>query len=142
MTRTEIPPEKISAYEATYYRAGARPRTLELRIGKHSPELASRYKDTGANCAIFITAFNPLGQKQDDVSNDAAHGRLGEQLRAASDHVIEGEGADPAGQWPAEKSYLALGIDADAARELGRHFEQDAVVWTGKNAIPQLLLLR
>jgi hypothetical protein len=58
------------------------------------------------------------------------------------DHVIDGDGADPSGQWPAERSYLAFGIDADAARELGRRFQQDAVIWIGKDAIPQLLLLR
>lgn len=142
MTQTEIPLEKIRAYEATDYRAGGGADALVLRIGQHSPKLGLRYKDTGADCALFITAFNPFGQKQDDAANEAAHARLGEQLRAASDHVIEGDGADPAGNWPPERSYLAIGIDADTARELGRHFQQDAVVWIGKDAVPKLLLLR
>ena len=142
MTKTEIPPDKISAYKATDYRAGGAPDALVMRIGQHSPELLSLYKETGSDCALFITAFNPLGQKRDDAANEAAHTRLEEQLRAVTNHLIEGEGADPAGQWPAERSYLALGIDADAARRLGRLFEQDAVVWIGKDAVPQLLLLR
>lgn len=142
MAQTQISPEKVTAYEATHYRVQDGAAAFVLRIGRHSPELASRYKDIGADCALFITAFNPLGQKQSDAANEAAHAHLGEQLRAASDHVVDGEGADPAGQWPAEKSHLAFGIDAEAAQELGRRFEQDAVVWIGKDAIPQLLLLR
>jgi hypothetical protein len=142
MAQTEIPSEKIRAYEATDYRAGSGADALVVRIGQHSPKLALHYKDTGADCALFITAFNPLGRKQDDAANESAHARLGEQLRAVSEHVIEGQGADPVGQWPAEKSYLAFEIDAEAARELGRRFEQDAVVWIGKDAVPRLLLLR
>lgn len=142
MARTEISEEKIRAYEATHYRAGFGPDALVLRIGQHSPALALRYAATGSDCALFITAFNPLGQEQDNTANQADHARLGEQLQEVASHVSEGEGADPAGKWPAERSYLAFGIDADAARELGRRFKQDAVVWIGKDAVPQLLLLR
>ncbi len=142
MAQTEIPRDKIEAYLDTHYRVGIGLDAFVLRIGEHSPELALRYSAIGSDCALFITAFNPLGQEQGDAANEVAHVRLGELLREASDHVIEGEGADPAGKWPAERSYLAFGIDADAARELGRHFKQDAVVWIGKDAIPQLLLLR
>jgi hypothetical protein len=142
MAQTEISSEKIRAYEATDYRTGSGADALVLRIGQHSPKLALRYKDTGADCALFITAFNPFGRKQDDAANKAAHAHLGERIRADSELVIEGEGADPTGKWKPERSYLAFGINAAAARELGRHFQQDAVVWIGKDAVPQLLLLR
>lgn len=142
MAQTEIPRDKIEAYLNTHYHAGVGPDAFALRIGQHSPDLALRYSAIGSVCALFITAFNPLGQEQDDTANAVAHVRLGELLREASDHVIESEGADPAGKWPAERSYLAFGIDADAARELGHSFQQDAVVWIGRDAIPQLLLLR
>lgn len=142
MMSTEISPDKINAYKATRYRAGDGPDAFVMRIGQHSPELLSLYEDTGSDCALFITAFNPLGQHRDDAANEAAHQRLEEQLRAVASHLIEGEGADIAWQWPAERSYLALGIDADVAGELGRLFEQDAVVWIGRDGVPQLLLLR
>jgi hypothetical protein len=142
MVRTEIPRDKIEAYLETHYRVGISPDVLVLRIGQHSPELASRYEQDSCDCALFITAFNPFGRKQDDADNQVAHAHLGEKLRGVADHLIEGDGADPTGQWPAERSYLAFGIDADAAQELGRHFKQDAVVWIGRDAVPQLLLLR
>jgi hypothetical protein len=142
VVHSEISQEKIKAYEATHYCAGTGPDTFVLWIGQHSPELAQLYLSNDSNCALFITAFNPLGKAQDDEANEAAHARLGEVLRALVADVIEGAGADPACQWPPEKSYLALGINAEVARDLGRRFMQDAVVWIGEDAVPQLLLLR
>ncbi len=142
MTHTEISQEKVRANEATHYRVGTGPKTLLLRIGQHSPNLTQRYLFNGANCAIFITAFNPLGKAQNDEANAVVHARLGEVLRALVADVIEGAGADPTGQWPPEKSYFALGISAEVARDLGRRFKQDAVFWIGEDAVPQLLLLR
>lgn len=130
------------AYEATHYRAGEGLSTIVLRIGQHSPELALRYLVSAEESALFITAFNPLGVAVIDAANESAHAELGEILRAAVATVIDGEGADPTGQWPPEKSYLALGVSAEAARELGHHFKQDAVVWAGADATPRLLLLR
>ena len=130
------------AYEATHYRAGDGPSGIVLQIGQYSPELALRYVVSGEESALFITAFNPLGVAVTDAANESAHTKLGEILRAAVATVIDGEGADPTGQWPPERSYLALGVSAEAARELGRRFKQDAVVWAGTDATPRLLLLR
>jgi hypothetical protein len=54
MAQTEISSEKIRAYEATDYRAGSGADALVRGIGQHSPKLALRYIDTGADCALFI----------------------------------------------------------------------------------------
>lgn len=142
MTRTEIPMDKIQAYMATHYRVGPLADAFVLRIGQRSPELEDLYRQNRLQCALFITAFNPLGQQQGDDANFSAHTLLGAQLRKLSTAVFEGAGADPTGAWDPEASYLALGIGAEGARELGRLFRQDAVVWVGADAIPQLLLLR
>ena len=55
--------------------------------------------------------------------------------------LIEGIGIDPSGEWPAEKSFLALGLDLETSRALGREFGQNAIVWAGADAIPRLILL-
>lgn len=142
MAQTEIPRDKIEAYLETHYRVGVGPDAFVLRVGQHSPDLALRCAAIGSDCALFITAFNPLGQKQDSNANNKAHARLGEVLHPIASEIVEGEGSDPSGKWRPEKSYLAFGIGIDDARELGSRFQQDAVVWIGKDAIPQLLLLR
>ncbi|SHL69343.1 Protein of unknown function [Nitrosospira sp. Nsp11] len=56
--------------------------------------------------------------------------------------IIEGEGFDPCGKWPAEKSFLALGLDLKESSALGKEFGQNAIVWAGADAIPRLILLR
>ncbi len=52
----------------------------------------------------------------------------------------EGQGEDPS--WPAEASFLALGIDREAASDLGRKYGQNAIVWIGSDGLPELVLLR
>ena len=137
-----IAAHKIGAYRATHYRVGTGPEAFTLRIDIPSSPLRRLYENTGHTCGVFITAFNPIGEQQSAHANETAHAGLRECLCALTPHVIEGVGADPAGAWPKEKSYLALGIDNTTARYLGARFCQDAVVWAGPDAIPQLLLLR
>jgi sugar phosphate isomerase/epimerase len=140
MTDTAIAADRVAAYRATQYRIGGS-ESFTLSIDKQSDALLQLYRKTGQDCGLFITAFNPFGQAQSAEANEAAHSRLGEHLRALSRHVIEGAGY-PSGDWTPELSYFALGISEGAARQLGRRFDQDAVVWAGADAVPRLLLLR
>jgi hypothetical protein len=139
---SEISEDKIAAYHATHYRVGMIADGFTLRIGQHSRELRGLYNSTSQSCGVFITAFNPFGQADGNAESAAAHVRLGDDLRAMSSCVIEGEGADPTGLWPAEKSFLALGIDEESACALGKRWRQDAVVWAGEDATPRLIVLR
>jgi Protein of unknown function (DUF3293) len=142
LAETEVSSEKIAAYMATHYRFGSGPDAVTLRIDIPSDELRRLYSEAGQTCGLFITAFNPFGQPQSDEANEAAHAQLGERLRVLMPHVFQGAGADPSGEWPPEKGYFALGIDLINARELGGIFHQDAVVWTGPDRVPRLVLLR
>jgi Protein of unknown function (DUF3293) len=142
MADASIAADKIAAYRATHYRVGSGPETFILFIDVGSCAVRRLYKKTGYSCGVFITAFNPFGQAQCVEANEVAQSRLEEDLRALGSHIIAGVGANPSGTWPEETSVFALGIDKDTARQLGQRFHQDAVVWMGPDAIPQLLLLR
>jgi hypothetical protein len=142
LTHSEIPTDKIKAYRDTQYRVAWDGDPFTLMIDTRSEALSRLYATTGQPCGVFITAFNPFGQAQSDEANEAAHGRLGEYLRALTPHVIEGSGVDPTGAWPEEKSFLALGINPVTARLLGSRVRQDAVVWVGEDAVTQLIPLR
>jgi hypothetical protein len=139
---TAIALEKIAAYRNTHYCVGIGTGAFTLSIDTKSDALLRLYRTTGQSCGLFITAFNSFGKAQSAEANEAAHCQLRDCLRALSPHVIEGTGADPTGAWPPERSFFALGIDGDTARQLGGRFQQDAVVWAGADAIPKLLLLR
>jgi hypothetical protein len=140
--KSRISPEKIQAYRSTHYRIGLGPSSFVLKIGEKSAELADLFASSGTDCGIFITAFNPFGQKQGHAENEKAHVSLLEQLTSRTQEFIEGKGEDPSGDWPAERSVLALGVEASGACDLGTMFSQDAVVWLGSDAVPRLLLLR
>ncbi|MEP7116497.1 MAG: DUF3293 domain-containing protein, partial [Acidobacteriota bacterium] len=88
------------------------------------------------------TAYNPKSEAQDVEVNAEAHMRLGAELVAAGHQPVEGVGQAPDGRWPAERSYLVLGMDIDVAQATGRRYGQNAVVWVGPDAVPALVLLR
>jgi hypothetical protein len=139
---TQIHPEKVRAFKATDYRLGYSSQDIVLNIGQRSERLAALFAQRGVNCGAFITAYNPRGTIQSDAANERGHADLADLLREHGSPVIEGSGSEEGTEWPAEKSWFALGLKLDPAKALGRRFDQDAIVWVGPDAIPQLILLR
>jgi hypothetical protein len=56
--------------------------------------------------------------------------------------LVEGLGQHPINSWEGEESFLVLGISLAKASEVGRKYDQNAIVWIDTDAIPQLILLR
>lgn len=139
---TQIHTDKVQAYLATSYRIGAVGKGIVLKIGQRSVQLASIFASNTAHCAAFITAFNPRGSIQPDALNQRAHEQLGHQLQALGLQIIEGSGSTVGSDWPAERSYFALDLGIELASDIGKRFDQDAIVWIGSDLVPQLVLLR
>ena len=139
---TQSEPEKVRAYFATDYRLGGGADEIVLKIGKRSHQLAALFASHGVTCGAFLTAYNPQGRLQTNAANDLGHAELEYLLKSKGLTAIEGAGSEEGSVWPAERSWFALGQDLTSAKELGVHFSQDAIVWVGPDAIPQLILLR
>ena len=139
---TQIHPEKVRAYLVTDYRLGHTDQDIILTIGKHSERLAALFAYSGVNCGAFLTAYNPQGTIQSDAANAQGHAVLASKLQELGLQAIEGSGSEEGTVWPAEKSYFALGLALEPAKTVGFHFDQDAIVWVGPGAVPQLILLR
>lgn len=137
---SEIPSATITAYLETDYQVFSNP-PFALRINQASEPLAKLLQQQKTDCAAFITACNPFSRKLDDATNAARQVELEKELRPRGLNFIEGEGRHPSGGWT-EPSYLVLGLSLDEAKELGRRYEQNAVVWCGADAVPELVLLR
>jgi hypothetical protein len=152
MTRPEISAELVAAYRSTEY--CVRPVAgfgmgfvcpFILRVDRYSAPLSQLFSASGHRCAAFITACNPFSLPRSPEANHAACGRLRDALIGCVSHpgqIIEGEGSDPSRVWPGEESFLVLGLDIETSRALGNKFEQNAIVWTGPDAVPRLILLR
>ena len=139
---TQVHPDKIRAYLATDYRLGHAAQDIVLTIGQRSERLTALFAAKGVNCGAFLTAYNPRGTLQPEAANHLAHAQLATQLAQLGHAVIEGSGSEEGTDWPAEKSYFALGLALETAKAMGAHFDQDAIVWVGPDAEPQLVLLR
>jgi hypothetical protein len=141
MSVTCLPESLITAYRATRYRVFASP-DFELAVGQRSDALADLYRKHAASSAAFLTAWNPEGNLQNESANREAFARLQERVTSLSVKVISGFGEDPDGAWAGEESLLALGLGREIACEIGAEFRQNAIVWVGADAVPELILLR
>ena len=140
--RSLVAAEKREAYFATNYCLGCSPAEVVLNIGKYNPRLTALFTEHRVTCGAFITAYNPEGTQQSTEANAHDHAALLAEVVALGLPFIEGEGADATGEWPAERSVFAYGMDKVTACRVGRQFHQDAIVWVGPDAVPQLVMLR
>jgi hypothetical protein len=83
-----------------------------------------------------------LGTIVDDAVNAQRQAALGRELGLQGRPAIPGIGQHPTGDWPGEPSYWVPGLSREAAQRLGTQFQQNAVIWVGGDAIPELVLLR
>ncbi len=138
---SSISTSTIRAYEETEYRVfGNMPMTL--RIGVRHALLACLHLEHNVECSAFVTAANPLGILNSDAENARYQTALSEELTLKGLRFISGVGQHPSGQWPGEPSFLILGLSLEAASQLGVQYKQNAIVWCGNDATPQLILLR
>ena len=136
-----ITPSLIESYKSADYLVDAPPSFI-LKIGIHSPELESIYKKSYKHTAAFITAFNPYSKELSAQENKDRNLKLEELIQSLGFDYIHGEGKCGDGDWDGEKSFLIFGISESQASEIGKEFEQNAIVWCDKDAIPQLVLLK
>ena len=131
----------VQAFRETEYRVhGDEPFTL--RVGETCSALAAAHKRYRVECSAYITACNPFSQILDDETNAERHAALEREISQRSLSSIEGIGQHPSNQWPGEASHLIFGLPLEAAKAMGTRLEQNALVWAGGDAVPQLILLR
>ena len=135
----------IEAYLAAHYRVDAE-LPFTLRVGVFSEPLALLFQRHPCDCAAYLTTCNPFGQDVGQIENAERQAELGQELKGRSLRFIDGMGLDSQSEetqkWPGEASFLVLGLSLEASRALGRKHEQNALIWCGKDAVPQLVLLR
>lgn len=138
---TVLSPDLVAAYQGAHYQVNAAT-PFTLVIDQPSAELKACYAEHSVHSAAFITADNPFSEPTSAEQNEIAHQALWVALTPLAVKLIEGFGQDPKGEWPAEKSVLALGVDLETATTLGRQFKQNAIVWCGADAVAKLQLLK
>jgi hypothetical protein len=138
---TAIDGSTCEAYRETEYRV-KHDRGFALCIDHTSVELAALCRVLRVKCAAYLTAANPLSEQTSDEVNAQRNAQLASELRGRGLVIVEGIGQHPTGDWPGEPSFLVLGLELEAAKSLGRKYEQNAIVWCGDDACARLVLLR
>jgi hypothetical protein len=136
-----IDPATILAYLETEYHVRGKTPAI-LKVGSVCPELLSLHQENQADCSAFITACNPFSQALDEARNAERQRALLHELRQHGRAFAEGIGQHPSNHWPGEESFLIFGLTLADAMQLGKRFEQNAIIWSGTDGIPQLILLR
>ncbi|MBN9407475.1 MAG: DUF3293 domain-containing protein [Burkholderiales bacterium] len=136
-----IDPSTIQAYRETEYRVLGEP-PLTLQVGQVSAGLLALHKRHKVDCSAFLTACNPFSQRSGDAANANRQAALAAELARRGLAFVAGIGKHPSNDWPGEDSFLVLGLDLQAARMLGVQLEQNGFIWSGADAVPQLILLR
>jgi Protein of unknown function (DUF3293) len=131
-----------AAYRATDYVVELPAGRCSLRVGRHCPELAALCRQHGLYDAAYLTASNPASLPQPAAVNAAANAALQQLLETGGKPWYSGHAIDPEGKWPAEDSFLVLGLPSVAAAALGRRFGQHAILIAAASAIPELLWLQ
>lgn len=136
-----IPKDLINAYLETEYRVlGEMPFTIQ--VGRMSSDLLEGHKRHKVECSTFVTAWNPYSQQVNDAKNRELQAAFAKELTNRGLHFVEGIGQHPSGQWAGEESYLIFGLTLEAAKVLGTTLEQNAIIWSGADGTPQLILLK
>ena len=140
MTAIEAP--LIAVYRATDYLVFDDRQQITLHIDEINPAADDLLRRHGAERATIITGWNPQSVPASAEENEQRQAALWQWI---SDHrlfALPSEGRDPSGQWPAEEGYLIFDIAPQAVAELGRQFDQNAVVGISIGQAPKLVLLR
>jgi Protein of unknown function (DUF3293) len=116
-------------------------RQFSLRVGGRSAALDQLLTSHRTQTAVFITASNPYSRTTSERENAEANSRLQTDLIKVSIAVLDGYGQGDDGEWPAEQSFLAIGITRNDAEALGRRYKQNAMVWIGSSFVPELVML-
>lgn len=141
LSSTIIDPGTSQAYLETEYHVHGDP-AFTLRVGQASPELLDAHKRQRTKCSAFLTAHNPFSELLDEGTNAARQADLARELTHRSLVFHGGMGRHPSNDWPGEESFLVFDLSLEAAKTLCVRFQQNAFVWSGADAVPQLILLR
>lgn len=131
----------VAAYRHADYQVHGSP-SFTLKVEQRCRELLAAHHQLAVDCSAYLTACNPFSQQLAAADNAARMDELAANLTALGLPYWPGVGIDPDGLWPGEVSFLVFGVGLDAACELGRRFQQNAILWAGTDAVPRLCLLR
>ena len=130
--------ELIQAFEETDYIVFHQP-NFTLRVGQNSTELDTLLNESGFECAVFITAWNPMSQPLSQERNLERQHNLLVEIQDRGFSTLPGIGQHPSNEWPGEESILVIGMQLEIGKALALAFGQLAFVYGEKGCRTRLI---
>jgi hypothetical protein len=129
----------INAYNATEYKVYYP--AIVIKIGIGNQVLNDLLISFNVSTWAYITAFNPFSKILTNTENLKRHEELKVKVRDYKFYEGEGEGVGEDKAWEPETSLLVLGISLIDAIEIGKFYEQNAIVVGEISGVPELKML-
>lgn len=136
-----IAPCTLQSYLQTQYHVYAEP-PFTLEVGKVSAALHAAHRRQKTTTSAYLTASNPFSEALNPSDNKIRQHSLAQTLTQRSLVFLPGLGRHPDNPGFGEESFLVFGLTLVAAKVLGERFDQNAIIWSDADAVPQLILLR
>lgn len=130
--------ELEALYRATSYRLELLGKLFDCRIGQSAFELKNLFPLQFQEGWMFVTAANPQSLQLTPEQNADRRARLKDYLESRDLNHLYGEAIPDVASWPVEQGFWVFDVSLDLALEVGRVFEQSAVVFALTDT-PQLL---
>jgi len=134
-----MPPrdELEKAFRETVYEFDTPAGGARLRIDEPSAALAAVHAALGVACWGLITAWNPRSGPRPLAHNEDANARLQARLATLGYRAWPARSVATQPQWH-EPGFFVPGIPLGLLLELGREFDQHAVLHADDHAVPRL----
>jgi len=133
--------ETVKAYRETNFNVFTSV-PFTLKVDQVSLELMNLYTLNSSSSCVFITACNPYSEALTSESNNQLQSKFEQYLKDKNLSYFYGEGKHPSGEWEGEASFLVFDLGFEESKKLGVELRQNAIVWCGSDAVPNLILLR
>jgi hypothetical protein len=132
-----------TAYRNADYRVQLPLDELLLKVDRHRPndDLRLRQEAGIRSHWAIVTPCNPGSRAQSAAANQARSEELAGMLQALAIPCFKSINRDPQEQWPDEPGFLLCDPPPGLAENLGRRFEQNAILCGNLGEAPRLLWL-
>ncbi len=125
-------------YKNTNYIVYTETENFTLRIGQINKEWDELLIQKSISFYFYITAWNPYSRLLTKEENQKANNHLTEKLKELNLSYYSGVGTSLNSDW-SEDSFCVLGGNKEIAYQLGKVFQQNAIVIGETGMTPELL---
>jgi len=125
------------AYLETTYSVFVDNERHDIKVGKTIPMVVNQLLEHEKS-GVVLTAFNPRSKSKSIEENHLRNNDLSLHLKKNNYEFYKAVGQGNETLWPAEESFLIIGLSPTEAENLAKEFEQYAYIWLEQNNIANI----